>query len=105
MSTSPRHIENGIDEAVDESFPASDPPASTPTTGPVTRPQAPEAGSQAKDPVCGAFVDEVRAAGSSRFGGHTYLFCSDACKQAFDRDPGDYVAPADAQPHPSGIRT
>ena len=101
MPTPPRASQNRVDEAVDESFPASDPPASTPTTGPIAGPSVPITGLQAKDPVCGAYVDEVRAAGSSRFAGHVYLFCSDSCKQAFDRDPGDYVAPADAQPHPS----
>ena len=42
-------------------------------------------------------VDERQAAGSSVFNGHVYYFCSKACKEAFDRSPSDYAAPADAE--------
>ena len=50
----------------------------------------------AKDPVCGMDVDPAQAAGSSVYGGETFHFCSRACKEAFDRNPGRYVS------HPGG---
>jgi len=43
------------------------------------------------DPVCGMNVTEDRAAGSSVFDGHTYLFCSAGCKQKFDANPATYL--------------
>ncbi len=51
-------------------------------------------GEAQKDPVCGMEVDEAkgRAAGrTSESGMKTYFFCSDGCKQAFDREPGRYT--------------
>jgi RND family efflux transporter MFP subunit len=47
-------------------------------------------GTAHKDPVCGMDVDEskVKAAGRiSMYGGKTYYFCSDGCKQEFEKDP------------------
>jgi len=44
-----------------------------------------------KDPVCGMMVDSKRAAGSSVFGGKTYVFCSSGCKASFDRNPAKYA--------------
>src|SRR5438445_478386 len=44
-----------------------------------------------KDPVCGMMVDPKRAAGSSVFGGKTYVFCSAGCKASFDRNPAKYA--------------
>jgi len=55
----------------------------------------------AKDPACGMQVDEARAAGTSRYEGQTYYFCSTSCKEAFDANPGAYVSRADARPQPS----
>ena len=45
----------------------------------------------ATDPVCGMSVDEEEAAATSEFDGRVFYFCSGACKQAFDADPGAYV--------------
>lgn len=43
-----------------------------------------------KDPVCGMEVDEKSGFRSERRG-KAYLFCSAACKQAFDREPEKYA--------------
>ena len=45
----------------------------------------------ALDPVCKMKVEEKTAAGKSEYRGKAYYFCSDSCKQAFDRDPSRYV--------------
>ena len=45
----------------------------------------------AKDPVCGMMVDEKKAKLKSEDEGKTFYFCSAACKDAFDRDPGRYA--------------
>jgi YHS domain-containing protein len=45
----------------------------------------------AKDPVCGMFVDEKNAAGSSSYAGKTYFFCSPGCKSEFDKNPAKYA--------------
>lgn len=39
----------------------------------------------AKDPVCGMDVDPRTAQHSAHDNGHTYYFCSQACKNAFLR--------------------
>ena len=44
-----------------------------------------------KDPVCGMQVSSETAAGQSNYKGKTYYFCSQADKQAFDRNPEKYV--------------
>lgn len=46
----------------------------------------------ARDPVCGMEVDERTAAGRSEYQGQAYYFCSEACKQQFDKEPEKYVA-------------
>lgn len=43
------------------------------------------------DLVCGARVDEAKAARKSNHGGVTYYFCSKKCKNAFDNAPGEYL--------------
>ena len=43
------------------------------------------------DPVCGMQVEEQQAAGQSDYGGETYYFCSQGCKQKFDQDPEQYA--------------
>jgi YHS domain-containing protein len=43
------------------------------------------------DPVCKRQVEEKTAAGKSEYRGKPYYFCSDQCKQAFDRNPERYV--------------
>ena len=45
-----------------------------------------------KDVVCGMDVDPKNAAGSSRFDGKTYYFCSESCKTRFDANPRKYVS-------------
>lgn len=42
-----------------------------------------------KDPVCG--MDVSHRAASSEFKGETYRFCSEGCKESFDKDPDKYV--------------
>lgn len=44
-----------------------------------------------KDPVCGMEIDEKKAVASLNYEGQTYYFCAQACKRAFDRDPGKYT--------------
>ena len=44
-----------------------------------------------KDPVCGMEVDRESAAAQSEYQGRTYYFCAQACKEEFDRNPGQYL--------------
>jgi len=44
-----------------------------------------------KDPVCGMTVDEEKARFRSEHDGATVYFCSQGCKDAFDRDPRKFV--------------
>lgn len=48
-------------------------------------------GTQARDPVCGMYVDTATAAHSSTFDGETYYFCSAGCKRSFDANPAHYA--------------
>ncbi len=53
------------------------------------------------DIVCSKPVDERKAAAegrSSKHQGKTYFFCSEACKQLFDQDPGRYLSSTSAGP-------
>ena len=43
------------------------------------------------DPVCGMTVDPAKAAGTSKYRGNSYYFCSAGCKEKFDRAPGQYI--------------
>ncbi len=44
------------------------------------------------DPVCGMQIDPAGARDKkSTYKGQTYYFCSDECKNKFDKDPGAYV--------------
>jgi YHS domain-containing protein len=45
----------------------------------------------AKDPVCGMTVDEKTAKWKSEYMGKTYYFCSQSCKQTFDKNPKRYA--------------
>jgi len=45
----------------------------------------------AKDPVCGMTIDENHAAARSEYQGQTFYFCSQDCKNKFDRDPATYA--------------
>lgn len=44
-----------------------------------------------KDPVCGRNVQDIDGSIRSVHGGQTYHFCSEKCKQEFERDPASYV--------------
>ena len=44
-----------------------------------------------RDPVCNMQVDEQSAAGRSQYQGQDYYFCSQDCKQKFDRNPEQYA--------------
>ncbi len=50
-----------------------------------------------KDVVCGMQIDERTAAGKSEHRGKTYYFCSNGCKERFDRDPHKYAAKTEEQ--------
>lgn len=54
-----------------------------------------------KDPVCEMIVDTGTANFMSTYQGKTYYFCSDLCRQLFNREPFKYVPPLDGQ---SGIK-
>lgn len=56
------------------------------------------------DPVCGMHIDPEKAPAFSKYGEHTYYFCSDTCKQQFDADPEKYIANAQAM-NPEGYGT
>ncbi len=45
-----------------------------------------------RDPVCRMYVDADSATIKSEYQGKTYYFCSEECKQAFDRNPEKYAA-------------
>ena len=44
-----------------------------------------------KDPVCGMEVSRLTAIAETGYEGKTYYFCSDACREAFEAEPGKYV--------------
>jgi Cu+-exporting ATPase len=44
-----------------------------------------------RDVVCGMEVDRDSAAAQSEFNGRTYFFCSQSCKENFDRQPERYI--------------
>jgi P-type Cu+ transporter len=43
------------------------------------------------DPVCGAKVEESKAAGKHGYAGAMYYFCSADCRIKFEEDPGRYI--------------
>lgn len=45
----------------------------------------------AKDLVCGMEVKQEEAAATSVYKGKTYFFCSQGCKEKFDRNPEKYI--------------
>jgi Cu+-exporting ATPase len=52
-------------------------------------------GRDALDPVCGMLVTPGTEAAASTYGGVRYLFCNEACKEAFDADPERYRVAVD----------
>jgi uncharacterized membrane protein YraQ (UPF0718 family)/YHS domain-containing protein len=51
------------------------------------------------DPVCHMSVDTTKPGPRSVHDGKTYYFCSQGCKESFDRDPAKYLGPAHAPGH------
>jgi P-type Cu+ transporter len=49
---------------------------------------------QVKDPACGMMVEQASAAGSLRYEGQTYYFCSPECLKRFEANPAKYVGRA-----------
>jgi YHS domain-containing protein len=52
-----------------------------------------------KDPVCGMEIEPKDAAGTSDYQGQKYYFCSEHCKQAFDKEPQKYIKPDEHSHH------
>jgi YHS domain-containing protein len=44
-----------------------------------------------KDPVCGMQVDEKKNPPRTTYQGTQYAFCSQPCKEKFDRSPQQYI--------------
>jgi YHS domain-containing protein len=47
-----------------------------------------------QDPVCHMDIDENNAEYISHHNGQKYYFCSDACKESFDKEPERYAKSA-----------
>ena len=45
----------------------------------------------AKDPVCKMNVEESKAVATAKYDGKTYYFCSESCKDRFEKKPTEYV--------------
>jgi YHS domain-containing protein len=45
----------------------------------------------ATDPVCGMTVEEKNPEFQSQYADKKYYFCSEECKQQFDKRPNEYV--------------
>jgi len=48
---------------------------------------------KAIDPVCGMTVEPIRAELVATHAGCRYYFCAEACRRAFETDPGKYLNP------------
>jgi len=53
--------------------------------------QKKEVKKMAQDPVCKMDVDEKKAAVVNTYKGITYYFCSQGCKEKFDKEPEKYA--------------
>ncbi len=43
------------------------------------------------DPVCGMVIEPMNAAAQAASQGNTYYFCSQECKDTFEKNPQKYV--------------
>lgn len=43
-----------------------------------------------RDPVCGMTLEEKESAASIQHEGKTYYFCSDQCRETFQKSPENY---------------
>ena len=48
----------------------------------------------ATDPVCGMKIDDKNSQYQTQYGGQTYSFCSQQCKNKFEQNPEEYAATA-----------
>jgi P-type Cu+ transporter len=55
---------------------------------------------QVTDPVCKMVIEEKDAVGSSEYKGKTYYFCSEMCKEDFDKDPDANLGEKTSMPGP-----
>jgi YHS domain-containing protein len=46
---------------------------------------------KAKDPVCGMDVEPGRTRLVAIYQGHSYWFCANACREAFEKNPQKYL--------------
>ena len=44
-----------------------------------------------RDPVCGMEVDDRKTSFSVNYMGHTYYFCTHSCREAFTKNPDNYL--------------
>jgi YHS domain-containing protein len=51
-----------------------------------------------KDPVCGMDVDTNKAEDTSTYQGKSYYFCSEDCKNKFDKNPAQYAGGQKKEP-------
>ena len=58
----------------------------------------------ATDPVCGMSIDEDSAEATSTYQGKTYYFCSEDCKEIFDKEPETYVNQAETTSPGTGAK-
>src|SRR4030042_1943689 len=49
------------------------------------------------DPVCKMTIEEKDAVGTSTYKGITYYFCTESCKENFDKDPEAFLAEKDSE--------
>ena len=49
------------------------------------------------DPVCGMEVDPGRTRLVANYQGHSYWFCAEGCREAFEADPQKYLDPKPAK--------
>jgi len=45
-----------------------------------------------KDPVCGMEISRSTAMDECKYRGMTYYFCAGICREAFEAEPGKYIA-------------
>ena len=50
------------------------------------------------DPVCGMSVDPKTTTIKAIIEGHTYYFCAEGCRQAFEKNPAKYLEAECAKP-------
>lgn len=48
-----------------------------------------------EDPVCGMEINIDTAPAKTELDGEIYYFCSEGCKEAFERNPKKYLFPED----------